>query len=1198
MMGRTTLAIIILLAGPLLAEQIVADGLERTIWGKPLSGGAIKVVFVGPYGAMQDAYELMQRFDIEGVVVPVSDTSNFREFGIRGYYWHDLLKTSQEVLSDVREALKGDWEAMMMSSQPNWLNYPEDIRKTILSAVADGRVLFIPSIKPLQADFGKLNLKLREIKLQGRFPFDDVKGGSVVVYRFGKGYIVQWAIRNDVRTGYILSSSALQSEFEYSAARAGWYLCRLIRPNSVGVISKIDAKEQTLVIVTRGQNNISTSQLEIHIRRWDDYQEAFYAKRNIKLGEKLTIKYPYLPVGRYLICVVARGNKAVLDWDAISFSRRGKINIKEISIDKKVVSAGDKIKVRLVIEDKQNGLKMRLQWIDQWNRVLFDQIKPFSSNFEIRVPNGSLSVLNRLKVSLISSVGVETVASAEILTPANIRRTDFYVIYWDTGVSGTWRKRLYYDVLRRKGLADALSNCGTSMGIARTAATVHLRTIPYTTAFHGVTLEGQLLNEDWLTKMEKRARDTARAQRDYNPLGYTLGDENYVSAFKREGRFCDTPAVWKMFREYLRKIYPSIDALNKQWGTRFKDWKEIHFSSEKEMLPSMDNPSAWVDYRMFITDKFCQANQRMRRAICEEDADACVGWDGAEQFSSYDGYDWWKLTREMKLTQLYYTYIKPGIHSNKIFNGQAVKSFGDKAYISGGWLNGIDRRYGGRYAPWYLLFNGWNSVWWWHATFLHPANGALRWDLKLTPIVKAMVGSAREIKDGIASLIRHSKREIFPIAVHYSENNWHASTIESGIGNHINNLGLKYEFWFADNLANKLVGDEEMQEIWGKISPKGHYAASSKNFYLLMQDLGFQVRTMARQEIEAGELVFPKIKVLILPFVVSLSDAEANKIRSFVKSGGLLIADYRCGLRDLHGRMRKFGILDDVFGIKRDDIQVVRKRSFVTVNNRWEKEGAKFPIVFYERIRAEKAYTLGYNDDGIGTFFVNKFGKGIAIYFNCDFYCYDELRRKSVESELCEYLRMLIRKYTGLSSDLIVERKAGGLLGATEITRFRDGDTWYFGLLPDFAIEKKFSESVFIRFPRKYHIYDVRSKHYFGFTDTIETTIKSGEPKLYASLPYEVRGISISTVSKSVRGKKIDVNIAIIPKKSGPHSAIVQIEYPDGSKPEFLHGVVYLPKGKGKFSFVPAVNAPIGKWKVHITDCISGKTAKAIIYIE
>lgn len=59
--------------------------------------------------------------------------------------------------------------------------------------------------------------------------------------------------------------------------------------------------------------------------------------------------------------------------------------------------------------------------------------------------------------------------------------------------------------------------------------------------------------------------------------------------------------------------------------------------------------------------------------------------------------------------------------------------------------------------------------------------------------------------------------------------------------------------------------------------------------------------------------------MLILPAALALSDTEVAAIRKFVKSGGMVIADYLPGIMDEHCRSRGgVGALDDVFGVKHD----------------------------------------------------------------------------------------------------------------------------------------------------------------------------------------------------------------------------------------------------------------------------------------
>jgi glycosyl hydrolase family 42 (putative beta-galactosidase) len=711
--------------------------------------------------------------------------------------------------------------------------------------------------------------------------------------------------------------------------------------------------------------------------------------------------------------------------------------------------------------------------------------------------------------------------------PANIRPTDFHILYWNTGIGGSWRQSLQRKALRTRCAADAYSNCGRGAGTARTAASAHLRVVPYTTAFHGLTLGDRLLSEEWLAATEKQARETVMAQKDHNPLGYTLGDENYVKAFVPEGRFADTPEAWEKFQAYLCEAYPDIAALNAQWGTTFPEWSAIHFIDEQAMLKSLDNPSAWTDYRMFISSQFAGGQQRMRRAIQELQPGAAVGWDGCEQFSSYDGYDWWQIILGMDITNVYHSYLLLG-WLPKLFSGAAVDSFKQDESLSGAWLNHADLNYGGEYVTWYLCLKGWKSAWWWHATFLHPANGALTWDLQPTPVVADMAKAAEEIKQGPATLLAHAVKQGDAIAVHYSENNWHASTIESGIGNHSNNLGHEQMHWMADNLAGRLIGrdDEDMQALWGGVTPKGHYGAAAGNVHLLLRDLGFQARTIARQEIEADELAKSGIKVLILPFVVSLSDEEVMRIRDFVEDGGTLIADYRCGLRDLHCRVRDVPALDDVFGIKREDGDVVRGRASVVMDYK-DVFGARFEKVFHENIVAEGATIKGCHDDGTPALFIQGFGEGRANYLNCDLYAYHDMRRRGTERDLRELFRGLLMKEADQFAPFMVQHRLGHAVGHTEVTRFRDGDTRYFGVLRDHVVDDKRPVVVALPFPQGLHVYDVRARRYLGAGGPVETILQPGGARLFAALPYAVSGVSVVCPSKVERGAAFEAKIQI-----------------------------------------------------------------------
>ena len=84
----------------------------------------------------------------------------------------------------------------------------------------------------------------------------------------------------------------------------------------------------------------------------------------------------------------------------------------------------------------------------------------------------------------------------------------------------------------------------------------------------------------------------------------------------------------------------------------------------------------------------------------------------------------------------------------------------------------------------------------------------------------------------------------------------------------------------------------------------------------MLRDSGIQYNFISYDNVVANGIDNNHYKVLILPEALCLSDAEAERIRTFVANGGKVIADYMPGLWDQHGKGRaNGGALDDVFGV-------------------------------------------------------------------------------------------------------------------------------------------------------------------------------------------------------------------------------------------------------------------------------------------
>ncbi|MCP4645037.1 MAG: hypothetical protein GY851_31635, partial [bacterium] len=213
---------------------------------------------------------------------------------------------------------------------------------------------------------------------------------------------------------------------------------------------------------------------------------------------------------------------------------------------------------------------------------------------------------------------------------------------------------------------------------------------------------------------------------------------------------------------------------------------------------------------------------------------------------------------------------------------------------------------------------------------------------------------------------------------------------------------------------------------------------------------------------------------------------------SFVEAGGTLVADYRCGLRDLHGRLRPTPALDDVFGIRRESRDVHRARARVTMNYR-DRCGAQFESIFHDAIVADGARIDGTHDDGSPALLVHTFGEGTAIYLNCDLYAYEEMRRRGTERDLRELGRNLLVYDADLFAPFLVAHEHGHAAPHTEVTRWHDGPARYYGVLRDFVQDDKAPMRVSLPFPQGGHVYEVRSHRYLGMGPGSDT-LEAGQP--------------------------------------------------------------------------------------------------------
>jgi hypothetical protein len=431
----------------------------------------------------------------------------------------------------------------------------------------------------------------------------------------------------------------------------------------------------------------------------------------------------------------------------------------------------------------------------------------------------------------------------------------------------------------------------------------------------------------------------------------------------------------------------------------------------------------------------------------------------------------------------------------------------------------------------------------WHR-FFHSHHGAsIFWgytvvdpDLTLNAQGSSMEKTFGELRgEGICRAIMGLRRQHDKIGIHFSMASGHVWWIQDG--------KLTYQG----------------MEYGTRTSPSfSRFIRNREGWTWAIEDAGYQCDYVAYDRIERGELAELGFKALVLPGSIALSEKEAAQIRAFVGAGGLLIADVQPGLTDGHGRKLARGALDDVFAAPR-------------------------------------------------------YGRGRAVTLNQWFDTYPKARFKAEGEKLRESIRVELERARILPR-AVVESANGRHPVAVERVSWRGGPVEVVGLLRETAGEFKLqtdgtlayqvrkgvkpAESVRVALPQEGHWYDLRAHKHLGKIGEIRTSLRGADPKLYAMLPYEVKGITLS-LTGGKRGEATGYQVKLKIGAARPVRQVIKIEVsgPDGSKPLYSRNID-AQGGVGRGSFRLALNDTPGVWRVRATDVFSGATAEKALLVR
>jgi len=432
-----------------------------------------------------------------------------------------------------------------------------------------------------------------------------------------------------------------------------------------------------------------------------------------------------------------------------------------------------------------------------------------------------------------------------------------------------------------------------------------------------------LADPQTITTLEGRLRDNVGTTRRGLVYAYAFDDEISSGAFNNPVEVDIHPLSVAWYRRWLAHRYRSIDHLNAAWATAFASFEQVEPVGFDRARKSAAGPpfaswnlSPWMEWRHFMDYQFAQVLAHLTRYTNALDPRIPAGFVGGQQPSAYGGYDYALLSRAVQ-------WMEP---SDLGEMNEILRSFWNRprrvqvqTYQAGG-SHKVDV-----WFLWHHLAHGNQAVIAWPEGWMRDASGGTR---ELSPAIARLEPTFREIQGPAGELIvsPDSFLEADAIGLYYSH-----PSIRAG--------------WVMDSLVHGATWPNRVTKIDDENLSSAYLRLG---WCKLLEDLGYQYDFVSYLDVMEGRIeLADRFRVIVLPQAVSLSDVEAGALRRFVTAGGTLIADTLCGLLTETGRGRTAGILDDLFGIRRDE-----SRGYLDGRGITEVNGEYFERPFPERLRA------------------------------------------------------------------------------------------------------------------------------------------------------------------------------------------------------------------------------------------------------
>jgi hypothetical protein len=1219
-------------------------------WARPYAGGSVRALVIARRWTQRETVELSQRLSLDyETIMALEDPDHF--YPTKAHVPGITGCGPKEFRAEFERKLAGEYDVILMGNY-KWKVLPPDIEQTIASKIKQGTGLVLvlapdSASETLNEILSQPRQGAAERAIQNGVPVAHVPGlseaigdregplvqcvrygaGNIVVIRYAKSmYVGDYSNfgMTPRPTDKVVVPALAFDYYQSLVARATVWAAgkqSQVQIGSVGIATtplpaaRFAADPLKIQLNNASPQTLSAT-LEVIARPWSGEAEQTVRQTvEVTPGEsQWSLLLPRLRGGPHFVDTWIRQNGKVLDWftQYVEIAPHGQVT--RIELSRPSFPIGGTVDGTVSVAGRLDGeTQIEITMVDSFGRVMArDLTTPEDSpatvtfSFPFTQP---VAVGHRIVATLTDAQGVidrqEQWFAPKDLPPSD----DFTMLAYNANGNNSYRARMTAQRCYELGMDLAYVWPGSSHHVdgevdwqksplAYWTTRAGLKLGIYATYLGGPMKDGVrrpcLSDPNFIAGKIQKIGDAARVFRHMGGVFYSTGDEYVLSEPGDHG--CCSKWCLSGFRAWLKKKHGTLQDLNRAWASDFTSWEQVNRINLQD-AQAAGQYAQWSDGRAHMEHVFTNIHATLRREVERHHRGAPVGEEGMFPVGTYWGVDWETYRDAATIVHGY----------DRRVQHEQIRSLARPGSLTGFWFGNYPEGLGDyaepkmRSHPWFSLLNGYNSASWFTAAgFGTERESAFNPDLTANAAFDWSMQEVRQIQRGPGKLLLNCQRQHDGIAIHYSAASERAA--------YSHPFGQPH--WSgAVHHARQAIGPATC--AWD----------------MIFEDLSLQYDYVCTADIEKGALVRNGFKAFVMPVSQSLTEREAHQIEEFVRSGGTVIADQRPGVLNADLNRRFPGLLDELFGITRQDhVESLHEVDLTVTLGSATHHLRQSPVD--EGVRPTTGVPRGGSRRHPAVI-QNQFGNGRATLLNFSVgNYYDEWHGKgSLVTDLRntswgENLRAMVTDLLAEGSvqpRVQVRQSDGKPLIAVESVFFTEGDNQYLGLLykPDISyfllgnvdwvtnnydLQPDVSpQPVEVQLDRSYHLYDIRCGKYVGHTDQISTQIAPGEALLYALLPCRVNEVSVRGPAEVAPGEQASFHAAVSTSattegtqhktnRAQMHCFHVEVTSPAGDVIKEYTQNVLAPAGSAGFCVPFALSDTEGLWKVVVNDVATGVT--------